>query len=286
MSLAELALAARRGAEFLLLPPAAPLWLIAIGLAASLRRPRAGRVLASIGLVLAMLTSSQVVGQWLIGWIERGAGTAPGEPELHALLARPDPPTAIVILAGGTRFDARERPEPERANPRTTERVLHGAWVARVTGLPVLVSGGKPRPDRSAEALLMQRLLEGTLHTPVRWVEDRSRDTEGNARESAKLLLHAGHRRILLVTHAYHMPRALLAFERAGMQPLAVPHGFLGTPKADSVFGWLPSAQGVNINWLAAHEGVGGLWYRLRSALWGAAPLVYDAIETGRNNLP
>lgn len=285
MPLAELAIAARRGAEFLLLPPAAPLLLIAIGLAAAGRRPRAGRVVASIGLVLAVLTSSQVVGQWLIGLVERGAGPARGESELRAMLARPDAPTAIVILAGGTRFDRRERPDPERPNPRTTERVLHGAWVARVTRLPVLVSGGRPYPDRSAEAVLMKRLLEQRLATPVRWVEDHSRDTEGNARESAKLLLPA-HRRILLVTHAYHMPRALRAFERAGLQPIAVPHGFLGTPDPTSPFGWLPSASGANVNWLAAHEGIGGLWYRLRAAFSDAAPAIGEPIEAMRQMLP
>lgn len=269
MSPADLAIAARRGAEYLLLPPAAPLLLIAIGLAWSSRRPRAGRVVASIGLVLALLLSSQVVGQWLIGFVERGAGAAPDEKALRALLARSDAPTAIVVLGGGTRADPRERPDTERPNPRTIERTLHGAWVAEVTKLPVLVTGGTADPQRAPEAVLMQRLLEQRLGTPVRWVEDRARDTEGNARESAKLLLPAGHRRVLLVTHAYHMPRALGAFARAGLQPVAVPHGFLGTPNPATVFGWLPSAQGVNVNWLAAHEGVGGLWYRLRAALFG-----------------
>src|SRR5690606_29728637 len=48
MSPADLAFAARRGVEYLLLPPAAPLLLIAIGLAWSRRRSQAGRVLASI----------------------------------------------------------------------------------------------------------------------------------------------------------------------------------------------------------------------------------------------
>ncbi len=267
MSPADLAFAARRGVEYLLLPPAAPLLLIAIGLAWSRRRPQAGRVLASIGLVLALLLSSQVVGQWLIGWVERGAGAAPDEKSLRALLARADAPTAIVILGGGSRADPREQPERERPNSRTTERALHGAWVASVTGLPVLVSGGAVEPERATEAVLMQRLLEQRLATPVRWVEDRARDTEGNARESAKLLLPAGHRRVLLVTHAYHMPRALDAFARAGLQPVAVPHGYLGTPNPARVFAWLPSAQGVNLNWLAAHEAVGAVWYRLRAVL-------------------
>ncbi len=284
MSPAELALAARRAAEFVLLPPAAPLWCIVIGLAGSHRRPRAGRILAWIGVVLALLLSSQVVGQWLIGQVERGAGPALDESALRALQAGPGAATAIVVLGGGVRVDPRERPEVERPNARTTERVLHGAWVARVTGLPVLVSGGAPNDERAPEAVLMKRLLE-RLGTRVRWVEDRSRDTEGNARESARLLLAAGHRRVLLVTHAYHMPRARDAFTRAGLSPVAVPHGFLGTPQPASLAGWLPSAQGVEVNWLAAHEAVGGVWYRLRPVLDELAAFAADRIEAARRAL-
>ncbi len=265
----EIALTLKRGAEFLLLPPAAPLLCVAIGLLWARRRPRVGQAIAWTGLVLALLLSSQWVGQWLISRIELHAGTPLDEAALRALKAGPSPPSAIVILGGGARSDPRERPEVDRPNARTTERLLHGAWVAQVTGLPVLVSGGTIGGRHPAEAVLMKRMLETRLATPVKWVEDRSLDTADNALRSAALLRAAGHQRILLVTHAYHMPRAMAAFERAGLRPIAVPHGFLGTPDASRVLAWLPSAQGAEINWLAAHEGVGQLWYRLRRPLAG-----------------
>lgn len=263
---AGLASALARVVDYVLLPPAAPLWCIAIGLASMRRHPRTGRSIAWIGLVLAFALSTTLAGQLLIAQIERNAGPAQDAAALRALMSGADAPTAIVVLGGGVRSDPRERPDVERPNHRSVERAIHGAWVAKATGLPVLVSGGTPRTGKASEALLMRRLLETRLSTPVKWVEDRSRDTAGNARESAAMLRAAGHRRIVLVTHAYHMPRARAAFGRAGLQAVGAPHGFLGTPVAAAVSAWLPSALGVEINWLAAHEGLGGLWYALQGA--------------------
>ncbi|MCC7059047.1 MAG: YdcF family protein [Burkholderiaceae bacterium] len=265
MDFPQFALLARRALELLVLPPAAALWLIVLGIWLSAHRARAGRALAMFGVLATLLLSSQAVGQWLIGFVERGAGVALDEKALRALVAGADAPRAIVILGGGLRADERERPQPVWPNARTTARVLHGAWVARITGLPVLVSGGTPPGGETSEAALMKRMLEQQLATPVRWVEDLSLDTAGNARGSAALLLPGARRRIVLVTHAYHMPRALAVFRRAGFTPVPAPLGFHGSPPSIGLLSWLPSAEGVMVNWLAAHEAIGGLWYRLRA---------------------
>lgn len=253
----------RRGVELLLLPPAAPLLLAAIGLLfGSLRT---GRVIAAAGVIAALALSTAGIGRIIIGPLEQAAGQPLDEAALRALMARSDAPRAIVILGGGFRADLDERPERFRPHPRTTERLVYGAWAARITGLPVLVSGGAPPGVDVSEASLMKRMLETQLGTRVRWSEDKSRDTAGNARESAALLMGDKRRRILLVTHAAHMPRARAAFERAGFDPVPAPHGYYGRPVGTGWHDWLPSAYGVSVNWLAAHEIVGGLWYRLRS---------------------
>ncbi|RPH58966.1 MAG: YdcF family protein, partial [Burkholderiales bacterium] len=198
---------------------------------------------------------------------ERAAGPPLDEAALRALMARSDAPRAIAILGGGYRADLHERPERFRPHPRTTERLLYGAWIARVTGLPVLVSGGAQPGVEVSEAALMKRMLETQLGARVRWSDLKSRDTAGNARESAALLLGEKRRRVLLVTHAAHMPRARAAFEKAGLDPLPAPHGYYGTPVGTDWSDWLPSAHGVSVNWLAVHEFVGGLWYRLRAEI-------------------
>lgn len=257
----EIAYELKRGLALLLLPPAGPLWLVLLGLWIG---SRAGRAIAAAGVVAALALSTEGVGRFLIAPLERAAGLPLDEPALRELMARADAPRAIVILGGGSRADRRERPETHRPHPRTTERLLHGAWVARVTGLPVLVSGGAPRGAEVSEAALMKRMLESRLGTRVRWVEDKSVDTAGNARESAALLAADKRSRVLLVTHAAHMARASAAFRRAGLDPVPAPHGYYGTPIGTDWSDWLPSAQGASVNWLAVHEIVGSLWYRLR----------------------
>ncbi len=257
-------LVARRALELLLLPPAGPLWLALFGLWLRRRRQRAGLAIGIVGLAAALLLATPGMGQRLIAPLERAAGPALDEQALRSLMTGANAPRAIVILGGGLRADRSERPERYGPKARTTERLIHGAWVARITGLPVLVSGGVPPGDETSEAALMARMLEQRLGTRARWVEARSLDTAGNARESAALLLPEGRRRVLLVTHAVHMPRARAAFERAGFEPVPAPHGFSGTPLRSGRLEWLPSADGVAVNWLALHEHVGGLWYRLR----------------------
>jgi uncharacterized SAM-binding protein YcdF (DUF218 family) len=76
------------------------------------------------------------------------------------------------------------------------------------------------------------------------------------------------------------MPRAMRAFEAEGLFPVAAPHGFLGTQELSGTWGWLPSAQGVHVTWLAAHEATGQLWYRLRGPLARAGEEVSEWFET------
>jgi uncharacterized SAM-binding protein YcdF (DUF218 family) len=282
----------------LLLPPAAPLLLAVAGLALLLTagargsadggarggtggdargadgglrgvaarggsRARAGRVLLAIGLASAWLTSMPLGAQLIARWVE-GDLSALTDERLREELAGPRPPGAIVILAGGVTHDERERPHRDSVNALTLQRLAQGARIARLTGLPMLLSGGRA-PDREyAEAALMARVLEESLGLSARWIEDTSRDTAGNARLTAERLRAAGVGRIVLVTQAYHMRRSQAAFEAAGLEVLAAPHGFMGGVKVDGIGSFLPSAGAVRTSWLALHEALGLVWYRLR----------------------
>nr|HRO60894.1 YdcF family protein [Burkholderiaceae bacterium] len=253
----------QRTLGLVLVPPALPLLIVFVGLITAIRRPRLGRSVAWFGLALALLSSSGI-GAWRLStWAEAGIRAQTAE-SLTAAMAGSDPPQAVVILGGGARAPERERPHTAIVRPLTLERLVHGAWVARTTGLPVLVAGGPPREGMDSEAAIMKRTLEESLATPVRWTEERSRSTAGNARLSAAILRKDEIGRVVLVTQAYHMPRAIASFERAGLSVLPAPHGFAGEALEWSWLSLLPTGTSVEVAYRASHELLGRLWYRLR----------------------
>ena len=110
----------------------------------------------------------------------------------------------------------------------------------------------------------MARVLREDFRTPVKWVEERSRDTAQNAQFSARILKAAGVRKVLLVTHAMHLPRAREAFIREGMEVVDAPTAFYARSPF-SMMQLLPSANGLYRSFYATHEWVGLMWYRLRA---------------------
>jgi uncharacterized SAM-binding protein YcdF (DUF218 family) len=192
--------------RILLLPPAGPLLLAAAGVWLARRRAsdtarRAGIALVVAGLATLWLLSMPVVADALTRLAER-------YPALD--LSQPVRGEAIVILGGGG-----ERTAPEYGGPAAgfelLERVGYGAYVARRTGLPVLVSG------TAGEALAMRTTLLRDFGITTRWVNGESRDTFDDAQFSARLLKADGIARVVLVTSSSHEWRAAHEFASAGL---------------------------------------------------------------------
>ena len=98
-------------------------------------------------------------------------------------------------------------------------------------------------------------------------IEQESRDTRGNAFFSAELLQELGIGRVVLVTHAAHMPRALLNARAAGIDAIPAPFGFLHTPlelrDPGEISDWLPQPGMLGRSYLILHEMLGLVWYGL-----------------------
>ena len=247
----------------LLLPPASPLLLVLLGLACLRRWPRTGRTLAIVGVLAGWLFASNTGANWLAVLAEADAGPGQSLASLRAAQAGPGAPQAVVILGGGLQRHPGETPMHVTVKPLPLERLVHGAWVARSTRLPVLVTGGIPRAGMPSEAAVMARTLESTLGIRARWIEGRSRNTRENAEFSAEILKREGITRIVLVTQAYHMPRAVEAFRRAGLSVLPAPHGFAGRKLDWEPRDLLPTGESAALANRAAHELLGRFWYRL-----------------------
>lgn len=243
---------AKKTVALLILPPLGPLLLTVAGLALLGRRPRLGKTLAWVGVAATLLLSTPASVGLLLKGLEQ-------TPVLDLDAARSA--KAIVILGGGQR---RHAPEFGGAavNRLSLERVRYGARLARRTGLPILVSGGAPTAE-IPEALLMKDALERDFGLKVAWTESASRDTRDNARHSAAILKEAGIGRILLVTHAAHMPRAAAEFRAVGLEVIPAPTAWLGGPGGnEEVLDFLPSASAAYAGWFAVHEWLG------RAAYW------------------
>jgi uncharacterized SAM-binding protein YcdF (DUF218 family) len=234
----------------LILPPAGLLLLAFIGLWLTRRHRRLGNTLIAVSLALLWLGSLPVVANSLQSLAER-------YPPLD--LSRPVNAQAIVILAGG---DARWAPEydgPTTAHD-TLERLMYGAYVARRTSLPVLITGS---PE---EARGMQATLSRNFGIEPRWVENRSGDTFENARYSARLLRADHINRIILVTTSTHEWRAAGEFVSAGLQVVPAPVGNY-KPKGLHVASFVPATGALLRSHQAVYELIGEPVREILSAL-------------------
>lgn len=177
-----------------------------------------------------------------------------------------DLPEAIVILGGGRRKGAIDAPEygNQDISKETMERVRFGAKLAKKTGLPILVTGGKPDQSSKkdqAEALVMSWVLKQEFDLETSWIEGQSATTQENALFSAQLLQKNGIKHIYLVTHFWHIPRAVTIFEQYGLKVSAAPHGY------QSIDVYHPSdfyPKNIDKTRQIWHEVLGALWYKLR----------------------
>ena len=165
------------------------------------------------------------------------------------------------MLGGGIYFFAPEYSSDTVSEPSLV-RLRYAAKLQRETGKPILVTSGAPQGSDLPEAQQMKSVLEQEFKVPVRWTEDDSNNTLENARYSYRLLRQAGIKRIYLVTHAWHMPRSVEAFESAGFEVIPAPTAFTTRYKT-SLLDFLPGANALLGSSIFMHELIGMLWYRI-----------------------
>jgi len=231
----------------IVLPPTGPLLLVIAGLSIIGRAPRGGRIVAWTGTLLLLALSTPMVAFALRVLVDTS-------PALD--LQRAHDAQAIVILGGGIRRQAAEY-GGDTLGYLTLERVRYGARVARLTGLPVLVTGGSVFGGEP-EATLMRTALEREFDVPVRWVEMKSRNTHENAVGTAEILAAAKIDRVVLVAHSIDMRRARAEFSAQGIETIPAPTG-IPTWQVDTLFDVLPSMGALEGSYLALYEILGNV---------------------------
>lgn len=254
-----------------LLTPPVPFLVVALaGACVTRNRPRTARALMILACVAIWLSACSGFARWLEAHaLDEPAPLALSERE--ALKARADAgePLAIVVLGGGVDEVAPEYGSADLGKD-AYERLRYAVWLGRQAGIPILASGGRgwyaPDASNPPEAERTAELARSELGTPLRWIETASRDTHENAVDSVAMLQKAGIREIVLVTHAWHMPRALHEFRAAAAAasasaPIRITPAAMGQayPACSALFRWMPSDAGFQRTRQAWHELLGEL---------------------------
>jgi uncharacterized SAM-binding protein YcdF (DUF218 family) len=256
-----------------ILPPVVyPLGLITILILIALlsaRRPRLQRTSLLIALGIVLIAGNRWVANGLLRSLE-----------WQYLPAGDIPHAEVIVLLGGGTLSA----EP----PRTTvelnsagDRVLYAAQLYQQGKAEhILVSGGKVDwlSEQDSPAHDTAYLLELFQVPPEAiWLEPDSRNTYENALHSREILEPMGINRIILVTSAAHMPRAVALFERQGFEVLPAPTDFRVTQTGwqqmisgslpSQILNLLPSAENMAQTTSALKEYIGLIIYKLRGWL-------------------
>lgn len=225
-----------------------------------IRKARVARILAIAGVAILWLCSTRLVSQALLGGLENRipgftVDTAPRSP-------------VIIVLGGFIRAPGGSREHGELSE--AGDRLLQAFRLYRAGKAPlILVSGGAvPMLGNSAgteSEAARTILLEWGVPDAAILIEKRSKNTAENARFSREMLAARGIKRALLVTSAAHMPRAVGAFRKAGLEVSPSPANYLtGWAQPDLPFRILPDTGALSDSTLALHEYIGLLIYRLR----------------------
>lgn len=160
---------------------------------------------------------------------------------------------AAVVLGGavtpaGGRF---HHPDLRKA----ADRLFAAARVYHAGKAPLLILSGGGSPVSEAEAMRTV-LREFGVPDAAMLLEGRSRDTRENARFSAELLRARGIDRVLLVTSALHMRRALRHFAYEGIEalPVSTDHEARNVPQW---LRWIPDSDALDGSARAIKEWVG-----------------------------
>jgi uncharacterized SAM-binding protein YcdF (DUF218 family) len=215
------------------------------------RRLRGSMALAALAFAWLWTWSMPMLGHWLGSSIEQQYPQVP----IAALAKAP----AMVVLGGSVSPPQLGGSEIDLNS--AADRVWYAARLFHAAKAPMLILSGGYDPERHAysEARAMAAFLTD-LGVPdqAMVLEEQSRNTRQNAANSAALLKARGIDRILLVTSALHMPRAMALFTAQGLQVIPAPTDFESRQAPPSgLLAWLPDALALYGSGRAMKELVG-----------------------------
>lgn len=215
-----------------------------------------------IGSCIFMLASNPIISSKLLNNLEK---QYPQQP--MSSIPKAD---AIVVLGGSLRPPTYPRKTSQITN--SSDRFWYAAKLYKAgKAKTIVLTGGNVFPDPSikSEAFYIKKILL-SLGIPEKAIllEESSRTTEENAFFSTQLLEKHNFKKVLLVTSAMHMPRAMKLFDSPELTitPCSA-DVYISPSSTPNVLSWIPNAKAFSVSTLALHEYYGVWFYKIKTNL-------------------
>ena len=231
-----------------------PLFVLVVlaSIALFLRR----RGLAVAALVILWLCSLPVVADSMWRVIEQHA--------VRPAIASAPRAQAVVVL-GGMTWDIRGEKGVETEWNENADRFWAGLELVKAgkSERLFLMAGRLPweKSQKTEGHWLREKAIEFGIPSHKIWVSPEVQNTSQEAKAVAKELPDGN---ILLVTSAFHMPRAKALFEAQGLKVLPFPVDFRVVENETTVLDYLPNAGALETTTNAMRELLGRLYYWVR----------------------
>lgn len=233
-------------------------FILVLAAAVTIRRKRTSRVLMLVAVVWLFTVSASPVPVLLAKHLESRYSIVHAEE-----VALPGKPVHLLVLGGGHTNDAR-LPANNQLTLQALGRLAEGIRLHRQLPGSLLMTSGWSSSGKTTQAEVLARtgLLLGMDPVAVR-MQTQPQNTGMEASEYKRV--YGDTARLVIVTSALHMPRAMYHFRQAGLEPLAAPTNHMVKDDGrNPCRNWLPSANKIRMMESVVHEYEGLLYARLK----------------------
>src|SRR3990167_255770 len=180
--------------------------------------------------------------------------------EYTPLMTIPREVSQVVVLGGGV-SGRKDYPPNLTLGSASLSRLVEGIRLFKALykhnqSAQLILSGGRVFQSPSTAGKMRNTAVMLGVNEKNTSLEDGSLDTH---QESVFLKKIIGNNPFILVTSAYHMPRAMALFEENGMHPIAAPTQFIAQHE-NSLLWYIPCSSSLTVGDIAIHEYLGILW--------------------------
>ncbi len=220
------------------------------------RRQKAGKVLITVGAFFLLALSSNSLSSALLHPLERRYPALQGS----TFAGAPGANITYIVVLGGSGNEDPNLPITSHISPDLMVRLIEGIRLYReLPGSKLILSGGK----ESAGGMTRIARMLGVPAEDLMQLSD-PRDTEEESRQIAPIV---GSQRLILVTSASHMPRAMGFFHKRGLRPIPAPTDYMAPEQPWEPDDLLPDASSLYKSQVAFYEYLGLTWETLRGGI-------------------